>query len=348
MCINMTLEKAIVKIKKVFIPCEENDYKPKILAGNFLVYFLIGLIVLKLISLGFLLAFPNNSFFADVSKTALVELLNNQRGESGLSQLVVNPKLNYAAELKAKDMLDNDYFSHNSPQGVDPWHWFQISGYNYHYAGENLGIGFIESEEVHEAWNNSPSHKENLLNANYNEIGIAVLQGNFNGAENTIVVQLFGTQHEKTPMPATVVVTQEKEENEPAPIEFPVEPQAATITKPVEAVIVEVEHFEAPTAEMTSFQGKVMGEFTDATNESIKLKFFRFMAMSYNNLLQRFIFYSLIAVSLLLMINVFVKINVQYTGLTVKVLGLICLLVVCIYINKDIMLKFIPHVVSIY
>jgi len=346
----MMLEKAIVKTKKIFIPCEENDYKPKILAGNFLVYFLIGLIALKLISLGFLFAFPDSSFFADVSKTALVELLNIQRGESGLSQLVVNSKLSHAASLKAQDMLDYDYFSHNSPKGIDPWYWFSVAGYNYHYAGENLGIGFVDSEEIHNAWNNSPTHKENLLNTNYNEIGIAVLQGDFNGANNTIVVQLFGTEHQPAPVPAPVVVVEEKQIIEQPAVPEPKadEPQAAAIVMQVETTLVEAEDFGVPTAEMTSFKGKVMGEFTDTPNESAKLKFFRFMAISYDYILQRFIFYSLIGVSLLLMINVFVKINVQHKGLTVKVLGLICLLVVCICINKDIMLKFIPHIVSIY
>lgn len=334
------IEKAVVKIKKVFIPCEENDYKPKILAGNFLVYFLIGLIALKLISFGFLFEFPNNSFFADVSKTVLVKLLNNQRGELGLSQLVENPKLSQAAELKAQDMLDNDYFSHDSPQGITPWYWFTMAGYDYHYAGENLGIGFVESEEIHNAWNNSPSHKENLLNESYNEIGIAILQGDFKGTENTIVVQLFGKQRKPAPVSIPVVVIAEKEiVKQPAALTAPevVEPQAATIIKPIEVASAGLE-----------YSGETDMEFAGTTDESINLKFFKFMAMDYPNLLQEFIFYSLICVSLLLMVNIFVKVNIQHKGLTVKVLGLIFLLVLCVYINKDVMLKFIPHVVNIY
>lgn len=344
----MMFEKAVMKIKKVFIPCEENNYKPKILAGNFLVYFLIGLIVLKLISFGFLFDFPNNSFFADVSKTILVKLLNNQRGELGLGQLVENPQLSYAAELKAKDMLDNDYFSHDSPQGITPWSWFQRAGYNYHYAGENLGIGFVDSEEIHKAWNNSPSHKENLLNANYNEIGIAVLRGDFHGAENTIVVQLFGKQPKKAPAPIPIVEKEIVKQPEPQPEAQEYAPQAAATVKPVEVASAEVEGLGVSPAEVVSFQGKESREFAGTTDEGISIKFFKFMAISYPNLLQGFIFYSLICVSLLLMINIFVKVTVQHRGLTIKVLGLLFLLVLCVYINKDIMLNFIPHVVSIY
>lgn len=346
-------EQVVTKVEKVFIPCAENGYRPKILASNFLVYFLLVLAALKLVSLGFLLEFPKTGFFAEVSKNVLIELLNKERGELGLGQLTENPKLSYAARLKAQDMLQEGYFSHQSPKGVTPWHWFGAAGYNYHYAGENLGIGFLESEEIHKAWNDSPTHQTNLLNANYKEIGIAVLRGEFQGTENTVVVQLFGTEH---PAPPVVVAVAEPEiETKPGP-----EPQAAAVVqpapeppvpKPAEIASAGTETSEASeggTAELVSWQGAPSSQFAGTTEEGLKLSLFRFMAFKYHNLLERLIFYSLLGVAVLLFINIFVKISIQHKGLTIKVLGILALFALCVYLNKDIMLKFIPHIVSVY
>jgi len=65
------------------------------------------------------------------------------------------------------------------------------NNYNYKYAGENLAIDFIDSSQVIEAWLNSPSHRANLLNQNYQEIGVAVVSGNLEGYETTLVVQVL-------------------------------------------------------------------------------------------------------------------------------------------------------------
>ncbi|GAH47620.1 unnamed protein product, partial [marine sediment metagenome] len=73
----------------------------------------------------------------------------------GLSALRENPQLSKAALLKAQDMLENDYFAHRSPEGITGWYWIKKAGYNYQRAGENLAIAFLDSEEVHKAWNDS-------------------------------------------------------------------------------------------------------------------------------------------------------------------------------------------------
>lgn len=114
--------------------------------------------------------------------------------QTGLPPLSENPVLDRAAALKAADMMQKNYFAHTSPDGTDPWHWFKVSGYNYRFAGENLAIGYVDSQEVNQAWLDSPTHRANILNRNYKEIGIAVLQGSFQGAKTTVVVQEFGTK----------------------------------------------------------------------------------------------------------------------------------------------------------
>ena len=175
------VEKLILRLKLTFVPSQENNFKPKFLTSRVLLWCLAVLFVLKLITIPFLIYFPKSIFFSDISKTALIELLNKDRQSAGLDSLKENTALDNAAALKAKDILENDYFSHQSPQGISPWYWFKLAGYNYKAAGENLAIGFLDSTEVHRAWLDSSSHRANLLNSNYKDVGIAILSGDFQG-----------------------------------------------------------------------------------------------------------------------------------------------------------------------
>ena len=133
-----------------------------------------------------------NLFSANITKTALIDLTNQERQKFNLAALNENPLLDRAAYLKALDMVKNGYFDHNSPGGTKPWYWFDQSGYDYKYAGENLAIGFTDSGAVNNAWIASPTHRANILNRNYREIGIAILNTYFQGSPAVIVVQLFG------------------------------------------------------------------------------------------------------------------------------------------------------------
>mgnify|MGYP001563259791 CR=1 FL=1 len=176
----------------------DKDFPQKFLQSRFLLYCAICLLLLKVFTVAVYINFPSNIFFADITKSALVSFVNQARQSSGLQPLVENQKLDHAAQLKAEDMVQKQYFSHTSPQGVSPWYWFLNIGYNYKYAGENLAIGFFDSKEVYDAWLNSPSHKANLLNSNYKEVGTAVLDG-FGSNNTVVVVQFFGSQQPVNP-----------------------------------------------------------------------------------------------------------------------------------------------------
>jgi len=171
----------------------DRDLPQKFLQSRFLLYCAICLLLLKVFTIAIYINFPSNIFFADITKTALVSFINQARQSSGLQPLIENQKLDQAAQLKAEDMVQKQYFSHTSPQGISPWYWFKTIGYNYKYAGENLAIGFFDSKEVYNAWVNSPSHKANLFNSNYKEVGTAVL-GGFGSNNTVVVVQFFGSQ----------------------------------------------------------------------------------------------------------------------------------------------------------
>ncbi len=131
---------------------------------------------------------------SDVSATELVKLTNDYRIKNDLPPLAVNARLVQAAVNKAKDMLSQGYFDHSSPQGKKFSQWIKEVGYQYFYVGENLAIDYDTAAEIFNAWINSPSHRENILRPQFQEIGIAALRGKFKNRPTLAVVQLFGTR----------------------------------------------------------------------------------------------------------------------------------------------------------
>jgi len=122
----------------------------------------------------------------------VVDLINKDRSERQIAPLEINNKLSEAAKEKAHDMFEHGYFAHNSPSGVTPWSWIEQSGYDYAYAGENLAINFTDAQAQHAALMNSESHKKNILNAKYQDVGVAVVEGSMDGRQTIITVQEFG------------------------------------------------------------------------------------------------------------------------------------------------------------
>lgn len=156
--------------------------------------------ILALVCVKFVFSSPVFQFAAVLDSIPLfdsreiISETNEARKNNNIVELKPNYQLDLAAQEKLEDMVKNNYFSHVSPSGTTPWFWIKSSAYNYLYAGENLAIGFTTADETVEAWLNSPSHKENLLNTNYREIGVAVGRANVDGVSGILVVQMFGAQ----------------------------------------------------------------------------------------------------------------------------------------------------------
>ncbi len=123
----------------------------------------------------------------------IIQLTNIKRAEYGLSPLVSNPLLSLAASAKADDMFSDSYWAHYSPSGKTPWKFITEAGYKYIYAGENLARDFNDPVDVVNAWMASPTHRSNVLDENFKEIGVAVENGNLSGREGVLVVQMFGS-----------------------------------------------------------------------------------------------------------------------------------------------------------
>lgn len=201
-------------IKNHFVPHKGNEYKPHLLRHeSMLVFFLIIIIVELAFLAQVFIVFDKTKFLASVLPGVLTSLTNNQRENNSLPDLKENNLLTQAAQLKANDMAARGYFSHNTPDGKTPWYWLEQVGYKYSYAGENLAVNFFESDEVAQAWMNSPSHRANIVKKDYTEIGIAVASGIYEGRNTVFVVQFFGT-----PRPAPAIVTKKTEEPKSTPV----------------------------------------------------------------------------------------------------------------------------------
>jgi uncharacterized protein YkwD len=126
-------------------------------------------------------------------KSAIVALTNADRSTRALASVKQNAALTFAAQKKADDMLARGYFAHVSPDGGTPWQWFRSSGYPYLYAGENLAMNFYSASDVESAWMNSPTHRANITDARYKEIGIGIARGTYVGKPVIFIVEFFGT-----------------------------------------------------------------------------------------------------------------------------------------------------------
>ena len=144
--------------------------------------------------LGVLFLLPKIAYTTQVDAKTLIELTNEQRLKNGLPALLYNNVLEKAAKNKANDLLSDGYFSHSSPSGRNFSDWVENVGYKYAYIGENLAMDFATNYGIIHGWMNSGKHRENILNDNYEEIGIAVISGKFNGERTTLVAQIFGSQ----------------------------------------------------------------------------------------------------------------------------------------------------------
>jgi len=181
------------RLSHFFLPQESNNFKARVLHHSSLSS-IIGLILLSQLFLSTLLLVRPDvlGFASQISPERIVELTNQERAKTGAGPLKLNSLLNESAQRKAGDMFAFDYWAHNSPSGRDPWSFFKEVGYKYLFAGENLAKDFSSPEAVVSAWMASPTHRDNLLNPKYQEIGISVVDGTIGGSQTTLVVEHFG------------------------------------------------------------------------------------------------------------------------------------------------------------
>jgi hypothetical protein len=176
-----------------FLPHPETKERARLLSFKaFLIYIVLIILVTGIFRM-VPSVFPGVLGYAsNINVRDLLEGTNYKRGQSGLPDLMLNEELTLAAQEKAEHMFENNYWAHVAPDGTEPWDFILGEEYDYVYAGENLAKNFHSSRDVVNAWEESPTHRENLLGENYDEVGFAVVNGVLDGYETTLVVQMFG------------------------------------------------------------------------------------------------------------------------------------------------------------
>lgn len=182
-----------------FLPRHSNNHKAKILHASTLFLVTLSLVIYQVI----LQVLPVSGikilgYAANIPPAKIIELTNQRRTDVGAGALEYSGVLALAAKAKGEDMLAQGYWAHVAPDGTQPWRFFTQAGYKYRYAGENLARDFADPNSAVEAWMASPSHRENLLSSKYTHIGVAVVEGDLDGVETTLVVQFFGTPYVDT------------------------------------------------------------------------------------------------------------------------------------------------------
>lgn len=136
---------------------------------------------------------PVGAFNSELSPDGIVQYSNVERLKIGLPPLRMNAKLSDSAGNKLQDIFKQQYFEHVSPSGTGVSDLAKQSGYDYIVVGENLALGsFGSNKALLDAWMASPGHKANIIAAKYEDIGVAVGRGIFQGSRQWVAVQHFG------------------------------------------------------------------------------------------------------------------------------------------------------------
>ncbi|MDI3548688.1 MAG: hypothetical protein PWR10_2340 [Halanaerobiales bacterium] len=120
-------------------------------------------------------------------ESKMIELVNQIRREKGLNTLKIDLQLVELARKKARDMIRNKYFAHQSPTFGSPFEMLKEEGIQYSLAGENLA-GARTVEKAFSSLMESPEHRDNILMSRYDKIGVGIIEG---GPYGLMIVQLF-------------------------------------------------------------------------------------------------------------------------------------------------------------
>lgn len=157
--------------------------------------------LLLLVSSEFLFIGINTSVsYEKISSDQILKIINNKRIKADVYPLLINKKLTEAANNKAQYLIDNKIFEHNSNNKKFS-DWAKESGYTYSFIGENLAENFKTSDGVVEAWLKSENHKKNLLNKNFTETGISIVESN----GRIVIVQIFGRPGSSPLLPEQII-----------------------------------------------------------------------------------------------------------------------------------------------
>lgn len=110
----------------------------------------------------------------------MLDLINEERVEQGISPLQFNSLLNEVSSAHSREMIENNYFAHDSYDGISYWQRLQDLNYLSSTTAENIAMTVpFDLQKAHENLMASPGHRTNILNPDYNEIGIGIWVGDY-------------------------------------------------------------------------------------------------------------------------------------------------------------------------
>ncbi len=185
-------------LRHFFIPHSGNDYHPHLLHTKRAALYGSVFVAMKAIVIAFVLLVPLEVYvlpdvLAEQEKT-LYTLTNTVRTENGVPELQYDFRLHKSSIAKATDMAASSYFAHTSSDGRGLASWLVDAGYPYSVAGENLAIGFTDPRALVLAWAKSPTHFANLIDSEFDDTGISLATGEYEGVHVVYAVQHFGAQ----------------------------------------------------------------------------------------------------------------------------------------------------------
>ena len=316
-------------IKDLFIPYDGNDHKPKSLRPKSLVAYILIAVMVKLTVVGFLFfTYPTPAELAAIVASKMIALINESRIEAGVEPLAENTNLVQFAQVKGEDMITRDYFAHDTPEGKRPWQWINRAEYDYVYAGENLAMDFTSAEVVHAAFMKSPSHRKNILNPNYKEAGIAVIDGELNGHATVLLVEFFGTQRKD--LSSLASASPAGAETREIPTEETAAPGVAgqEMSQPAD-------HLPVPAAAGLNPEGVIVVTTTQKTAKALVD-----LVIEYSNI---FFIAFLIFILISLALNVFIKIRIQHPSVILQSMVVVALLLAMILVKFHFVEQVAPH-----
>lgn len=252
-------------LKDHFIPHAGNGHRPHVLKHHVIAGYVLLAVLLKILIITAAVGIPKTVTLADaLTPGNVISLTNETRKSFGLGELLMDDRLMAAADAKAEDMLENQYFAHTSPSGTTPWYWIRRAGYRYARSAENLAVHYLTAEGVEQGWLASASHRKNILNPEFIHTGVGVVFGTFEGADTAFVVQYFAKPVEPTldvpteTVPAaaptatgTAATTTTRLTSAPAPAPAPHPVAVVTPPKPAAPLAKAVASTETPVAAPT-------------------------------------------------------------------------------------------------
>lgn len=120
-------------------------------------------------------------------ESRILQLVNAERAKTGAKPLSSNSSCTKLARMKSQDMVNNNYFSHQSPTYGSPFDMLKANNVSYMSAGENIAMN-QSADAAFKAWMNSEGHRKNILNPNFTDLGVGIAP---KGNGSYIYTQLF-------------------------------------------------------------------------------------------------------------------------------------------------------------